>query len=227
MKEWCLYQWLGQRNALLYLISRKNPDAKCGEQGVVATSLQMPARCSITAGTLRSRLPESGFSVTKSVEWLSTSALRQCLQCSFCLFVSWTIFPVCLGLRSLLRGRIFSTKTGKALGKFGQLAPFPSGPTASPISLASCHRPTMQWASQQLCSLFPGALHTGAWWLLISHSAISNSLWPHGLQHARLPCPSPSPRVCPDSCPLSRWCHPTISSPSPPAFNLSQAWGAW
>ena len=35
---------------------------------------------------------------------------------------------------------------------------------------------------------------------------------PHGLQHARLPCPSPTPRACPNSCPLSRWCHPTISS---------------
>ena len=38
------------------------------------------------------------------------------------------------------------------------------------------------------------------------------SLRPHGLQHARLPCPSPSPRACSNSCPLSWWCHPTISS---------------
>ena len=41
---------------------------------------------------------------------------------------------------------------------------------------------------------------------------VSDSLQPHGLQHARLPCPSPSPRDCSNSCPLSRWCHPTISS---------------
>ena len=41
---------------------------------------------------------------------------------------------------------------------------------------------------------------------------MSNSLWPNGLQHARLPCPSPSPRACWNSCPFSRWCHPTISS---------------
>ena len=41
---------------------------------------------------------------------------------------------------------------------------------------------------------------------------MSDSLWPHGLQHARLPCPSPSPRVCSNLCPLSCWCHPTISS---------------
>ena len=53
---------------------------------------------------------------------------------------------------------------------------------------------------------------------------MSDSLWPHGLQHTRLPCPSPSPRVCSNSCPLNRWCHPTISSSvtpsssSPPSF---------
>ena len=45
-----------------------------------------------------------------------------------------------------------------------------------------------------------------------SHSVVSDSLWPHGLQHARLPCSSPVPRACSNSCPLSRWCHPTISS---------------
>ena len=41
---------------------------------------------------------------------------------------------------------------------------------------------------------------------------LSDYLRPHGLQHARLPCPSPSPRACSNSCPLSWWCHPTISS---------------
>ena len=41
---------------------------------------------------------------------------------------------------------------------------------------------------------------------------MSDSLWPHRLQHARPPCPSPTPRVYSDSCPLSWWCHPTISS---------------
>ena len=39
-----------------------------------------------------------------------------------------------------------------------------------------------------------------------------NSLWPHGLQHVRLPCPSPTPRACSNSGPSSPWCHPTISS---------------
>ena len=64
--------------------------------------------------------------------------------------------------------------------------------------------------------------------LLYSCSVMSDFLWPHGLQHARLPCPSLSPGVCTNSCPLSQWCHPTISSsviPSPPTFNLSQHQG--
>ena len=48
--------------------------------------------------------------------------------------------------------------------------------------------------------------------LLFSCSVMSYSLWPHGLQHARLPCLSPAARSCSNSCPLSWWCHPTISS---------------
>ena len=68
---------------------------------------------------------------------------------------------------------------------------------------------------------------------------MSDSLWPQGLQHTRLPCPSPSPRACSNSFPLSRWCHPTNSSSTVPfssslqsfpasgAFPMSQlfAWG--
>jgi len=45
-----------------------------------------------------------------------------------------------------------------------------------------------------------------------SRSVVSNSLWPHGLQHSRPPCPSPTPRVYPNSCPLCWWCHSTTSS---------------
>ena len=45
-----------------------------------------------------------------------------------------------------------------------------------------------------------------------SHSVVSNSLWSHGLQHARPPCPSPTPGVHPNPRPSSRWCHPAISS---------------
>ena len=48
--------------------------------------------------------------------------------------------------------------------------------------------------------------------LLFSHSVMSDSLQPHGLQHARPPCPPPSPGVYSNSCLLSQWCHPTILS---------------
>ena len=57
---------------------------------------------------------------------------------------------------------------------------------------------------------------------------MSDSLWPHGLQYARLPCPSPTPGVYSNSCPLSRWCHQPshpLSSPFPPAFKHSQHQG--
>ena len=46
----------------------------------------------------------------------------------------------------------------------------------------------------------------------ISRSVVSDCLRPHGLQHARLPCPSPAPWACSNSCPSSQWCHPAISS---------------
>ena len=72
-----------------------------------------------------------------------------------------------------------------------------------------------------------------------SDSVMSNSLWPHGLQHARIPCPSPTPGTYSNSCPLRWWCHPTISSsvipfsscpqslPASESFSMSQffAWG--
>ena len=72
-----------------------------------------------------------------------------------------------------------------------------------------------------------------------SCSVVSDSLWPHGLHHARFPCPSPTPGACSNSCPSSRWCHPTVSSsvipfsscpqslPASGSFPMSQlfAWG--
>ena len=60
-----------------------------------------------------------------------------------------------------------------------------------------------------------------------SCSVVSDSLWPHEQQHTRPPCPSPTPGVHPNPCPLSRWCHPTISSsvvpfsPCPQSFPAS------
>ena len=59
-----------------------------------------------------------------------------------------------------------------------------------------------------------------------SHSVVSDSLWPHGLQHASLPCPSPNPRVYSNSRPLSQWCHPTISSSVVPFSSHHQSFPA-
>ena len=56
-----------------------------------------------------------------------------------------------------------------------------------------------------------------------SRSVKSNSLWPHELQHARPPCPSPTPGVCSNSCPLSRWYHPIISSSVVPFSSCPQS----
>ena len=62
--------------------------------------------------------------------------------------------------------------------------------------------------------------------LLFSHWVLSGSLWPHGLQYTRLPCPSSSPGACSNSCPFSRWCHPTISSSVIPFSSCLQSFPA-
>ena len=59
-----------------------------------------------------------------------------------------------------------------------------------------------------------------------SRSVVSDSLWPHESQHARPPCPSPTPVVHPNSCPLSQWCHPTISSSVVPFSSPLQSFPA-
>ena len=78
-----------------------------------------------------------------------------------------------------------------------------------------------KWTSSQYCCFISSGSSVknkvGDWLahtsvqLLFSHKVVSNSLRPHGLQHARPPCPSPTPGACSNSCPLSQWCHPTIS----------------
>ena len=57
----------------------------------------------------------------------------------------------------------------------------------------------------------PGVGHGSS--VQFGHSTVSNSLWRYGLQHTRLPCPSPTLRACSNLCPLNPWCHPTILCP--------------
>ena len=59
-----------------------------------------------------------------------------------------------------------------------------------------------------------------------NYSVVSDSLQPHGLQHAKFPCPLPTPRAYSNSCPSSWWCHPTISSSVVPFFSCLQSFPA-
>ena len=104
--------------------------------------------------------------------------------------------------------------------------------SASPLNTFSDKKPTTSWASSPylgtVITFRKSFLKTSTNLLLLSCSVMSDSLQPHGLQHARLPCPSLSPRVYSNSCPLSRWCLLTISSSSALssfAFNFSQHQG--
>ena len=60
--------------------------------------------------------------------------------------------------------------------------------------------------------MVPGANVLGYYSVQFNHSVVSDSLWSHGLQHPRLPCPSPNFGICLNSCPSSWWCHPAILS---------------
>ena len=104
------------------------------------------------------------------------------------------------------------TQTGSHLG----LAPW----AWSKIRCAFWHfegnKPLTAWTGwrSEAWNYFDRTLHNRhtSCWVRFSCSVVSDSLRPHELQHTRPPCPSPTPRVYPNSCPLSQWCHPTISS---------------
>ena len=76
------------------------------------------------------------------------------------------------------------------------------------VTLIENSFPLNKWTFTQKGKCMHWSVHS----VQFSRSVVSDSLWPHELQHARPPCPSPAPRVHPNSCPLSWWCHPTISS---------------
>ena len=82
------------------------------------------------------------------------------------------------------------------------------------------------WGMFMIKRWIPTSLSYAFLLLLFSRSIVSNSFWPQGLQHARLPCPSPSRRACSNSCPLSWWCHSTISSSVVPFSSCLQSFPA-
>ena len=85
--------------------------------------------------------------------------------------------------------------------------------------LFSSHQPE---CSSDLQPVVLNPIHSPVQLVQFSHWVVSDSLQPQGLQHARPPCPSPTPGVKPNSCPLSRWCHPT-KSPLIVVLNIPQA----
>ena len=99
-----------------------------------------------------------------------------------------------------------------------------------PFSLHNVIQPLTTSPQGYYCGLLADLFLSSS--VQFSHSVMSHSLQPHGLQHARLPCSSPTPGACSDSCPSSWWCHPTISSsvtpfwvqssPASGSFQMSQ-----
>ena len=81
-----------------------------------------------------------------------------------------------------------------------------------------------KWTEAQFHTLESNSVQFSS--VQFSHSVVSNSLRPHEPQHARPPCPSPTPGVYPNSCSLNRWCHPTISSSVVPFSSWPQSFPA-
>ena len=112
------------------------------------------------------------------------------------------------------------------------LSPLLTWKPSSTLQLFLCHSawglPSTVSFSEAQTYIFTSVLGVSHWGvqLLLSHSVTSNFLRPHGLQHARLPCPSPPPGACSNSCPLSQWHHPTISYSVVPFSSCLQSFPA-
>ena len=104
-------------------------------------------------------------------------------------------------------------QTGSKLGKEYITAVYCHPAYLTSMQSTSCEMPS--WMKHKLESRFPGEIS-----VQFSRSVMSDSLRPHGLQHVRPPFPSPTPRVYSNLCPLSRRCHPTISSSVVPFSRL-------
>ena len=107
-----------------------------------------------------------------------------------------------------------------------------SSPLVSPSQQPSPHTDQIGNEAQRVSSSTPGHISQDlgnlySCTLQFSLSVVSDYLHPHGPQHARLPCPSPTPRACSNSCPSSRWYHPTISSSVIHFSSCPQSFPAW
>ena len=142
---------------------------------------------------------------------------------SLILFSTWVSLDSVLSCSppgSSVRGILQARKLDWVVISFSRDLPNPGTEPGSP----TLHADSLLWATREnwFCPTRSVQL------VQCSRSVVSDSLRPHGLQHAGPPCLSPTPGVHSNSCPLSGWCHPSIWSsgvPSPPALNLSQHQG--
>ena len=93
-----------------------------------------------------------------------------------------------------------------------------------PLSHILCFSSSLEYLDNSVWGTFPELFYRCK--SQFSCSLLSDSLWPHWLQHSRPPCPSPTPGVYSNSCPSSRWCHPTISSSLFPFSSCPQSFPA-
>ena len=131
-------------------------------------------------------------------------------------FLEWGCTLICLGVRLYVKLSIdVCARSFKFLSVFFWFLPWPRGSLHAPPQIES-----------ETCSSFSGNAPVSICSIQFSHSVVADSLWPHGLQHARPPCPSPIPGVYSNSCPLSQWCHPTVSSSVVPFSSCLQSFTA-
>ena len=108
--------------------------------------------------------------------------------------------------------------------------PFPS-PEDRPdprikLEFLALQADSLPWVTRETLIFIPSIKNLLISSVQFSHSVVSDSLQPHEPQHARPPCPSPTPGVHPNPCPLCRWCHPTISSSLIPFSSCPQSFPA-
>ena len=126
--------------------------------------------------------------------------------------------PVFLGLwvnlESWEDGQVFASVWGRWLGPSDWLTKWFEVHTGGPCNFWAGESGTCKSVGkgsvELVLKLHLLGIHISVASVQFSHSVMSNSLWPHGLQHTKLPCPSPTPGACSNSGPSSRWCHPTI-----------------
>ena len=112
---------------------------------------------------------------------------------------------------------------GLPFPSLGEL-PDPGIKSGSPALLADSLLSELPGKPNVVLHIFNGFLYSIIFCSVqFSHSVMSDSLPPHESQHARPPCPSPTPEVYPNSCPSSRWCHPAISSSVVPFSSCLQS----